>query len=197
VPIIVTFPTPQYPYAATGYADVASVQQNILGGSWDPAKPNAAPTVAIVQDHLRKATAMIDSELAARGYQIPLTPIPGYVVPTGFTAINGIHPLAYQMLEMVAAAYATSFVEGSRHASLGLEADKNAAYWMEIFDDFITRIASGADNLTAFGVQGPFPPEIDPAKAMQSGNLGAFVATGSTPSTTTEGPLFSRSTMNW
>jgi hypothetical protein len=188
------FPLGSYPYK-TGYADVASVQQNII--NWDPGKPNALPTLGTVQDWLRKASTMIDAELAARGYTIPLTAVSGYVVPTGFTAINGLHPLVYQQLEMIAAAYATSFVEASRHASQGLEADQQAKFWLTMFDDFITRIATGADNLTAFGVQGPFPPEIDPAKGIQSGNLGAFVATGNQPSTTTEGPLFSRSTMNW
>lgn len=194
MPLQLDYPQPYYPFK-TGYADITSVQANVI--TWDPNKPGTLPTLASVNDWLRKGTAAMDAAMMSRGYSVPLTASSGYAVPTGFAAINGLHPALYQTLEMICAAYATHFVEAARHGSRSLNADDNAAHWMHMFDDFITRVETGADNLTAWGAQGPFPPEIDPAKAMQTGNLGAFVATDNQPSLDTESPLFSRRTMNW
>lgn len=191
MPIALKYPQPSYPYEF-GFADVISVTQNLAAGSWDPNKPGAYPTTAMVQDWLRKGTAFIDSELATRGYTIPLTAQAGYTVPTGFVAINGLHPAVYQILEMVCAAYATHFVEASRHGGKAVDADTNATHWMAIFDDFITRIATGADNLTAFGVAGPFAPEIDPAKGMSTGALGMMVNSDPPTDRTMEGPQFTK-----
>jgi hypothetical protein len=61
-----------------------------------------------------------------------------------------------------------------------------------LFDDFLTRIESGADNLFAFGVGGDFAPEIDVAKGAQTGSLGATLA----DSSTSEGPIFTKG-MRW
>lgn len=193
MPVPVEYNQPAYPYT-TGYADLESVVRNIMAGTWDPSKPNAAPSVTQVESWLREATAEIDMELAKRGYTVPLTASSGYVVPTGLTAMNGMHPNVYLILEQVASAYATSRVEGARHASTGQSEDTNAHTWIATYRDFLLLVRTGKANLGYFGVTGPFEPEIDPAKAIQTGSLGAFVATA-LPSPSGPAPRFSNQTM--
>ena len=59
---------------------------------------------------------------------------------------------------------------------------------MELFDDFLVRVESGADNLITYGVGGDFPPEIDVSKGVLTGSLGATLADPSF----TEGPVFTK-----
>lgn len=170
-----TYAQPFYAYP-TGYAQLSDVQARINAGTWDAASPTAAPTSAQVTQWLMEATANIDAALATRGYSIPLSPMAGWVAPPGMLTYQGIGVGAWFMLRHIASAYGASFVEASRHGSHGPSEDSNAEYWMTIFDDFLVRLESEADNLEAFGVGGPFAPDIDPANAMGSGALGAMVS---------------------
>lgn len=174
-----------YPYTS-GYAQLSDVQARIA--SWNPSDPTAVPTQATVLVWLGDATAAIDAALATRGYYAPLQPMPSWPAPSGMPLWNGLGIGAWQMLRSIAAAYAAHFVEAARHGGTGADKDQNAAHWMTIYDDFITRIESGADNLETFGLGGPFAPDIDPAHAAASGSLGFMM---SAPSRA-EGPMFSK-----
>lgn len=184
-----TFPTPWYPYA-TGYASLDDVKARINAGTWDPDKPTAAPNAAQVQQLLMEATSNIDAALRTRGYFVPLEPIAGWVAPAGMASqlYQGIGLGAWLMLKGIAAAYAAHYVELTRHGSHGTQHDPNAEHFMTLYDDFLTRIESGADNLFTYGVAGDFPPEINPAKGVLSGNLGATLADPNF----TEGPAFTK-----
>lgn len=184
------YSTPAYPYT-TGYAQLSDVQARISAGSWDPTDPTAYPTSSMVNSWLQDATANIDAALATRGYSVPLTPIANWTPPAGMQVYQGIALQAWLMLRSIAAAYAAHYVEAARHGGAGAELneDPNASHWMEIFDDFMTRVETGADNLTAFGVGGLFVPDIDPAKAMSTGSLGTVLADPSLQ----EGPMFTKS----
>jgi len=183
------YPQPQWPYP-TGYATVLDVQSRINAGTWDPSKPTASPTTAQVQQWLMEATANIDVALRTRGYFAPLQPTTGWVAPAGMAGqlYQGIGLGAWLQLKNIAACYAAHFVELSRHGSHGMNKDTHADDYMELFDDFLTRIESGADNLAAYGVGGDFAPEIDVAKGAQTGSLGATL---SDPDLS-EGPIFSK-----
>lgn len=179
-----------YPYD-TGYAQISDVQARIMGGTWDPANdPAAYPSPTMVNTWLQDATAHLDAALVTRGYWVPLKPNPSWANPTGLPLLQGIAIQAWLILRNIAAAYATHFVEASRHGGVGdANEDPNAAHWMTIFDDFCTRLESGADSLVPFGVGGPFPPEPDPAQALSTGSLGMVLSDASL----SEGPLFTKS----
>lgn len=198
MPIKVVFPLigagGAYPFV-TGYADVDAVAANINAGTWDPTSPAAAPSVAQVTNWLCEGTSLIDIAMMTRGYLIPLTPLSSYVPPLLPTPMNGMHPNLYLLLQHAVTAFVCSKIESSRHGSVGEQADQQAEYWHAIWDDYVTRIETGADNLTAWGAEGPFPPEIDPAQAIQSGNLGAMISTDASPSPNVQGALFTRATM--
>lgn len=185
--IDVEYAAPAYPFD-TGYADVAAVKANLA--NFDPDLPTTRPTLEQVNDWLKQATGDIDMLLAARGYTIPLVARNGYAPPANVPTINGIAATVYLKLRMVAAAYVTHFVEAARHGSEYLNADSNAKHWMEIYDDFAARLENGADNLTPFGVDGPFPPTPDEASGVSIGTLG--FRSNQTPNTdpSMEGPLF-------
>jgi hypothetical protein len=161
-----------------------------LLSNYDPDLPTARPTGDQVSQWLKQATGDIDVMLATRGYTVPLKAKSNYVLPAGMTGINGLHPNVYLKLQSVAAAYAAHFVEAARHGSAYLNADDNAKHWMEIYDDFCSRLESAADNLSPFGVDGPFVPEVDEAKGISSGNLGFRTNSGPQTDPTQEGPLF-------
>jgi hypothetical protein len=197
MPIAIVFPQPAYPNRDTGYADVDAVARNINAGSWDPSMPNAFPTVNQVESWLVEAAAMIDSELAARGYTIPLTVSSGYVIPAGMQPMNGLHPYAYVLLQNCASHYACAMLEQARHGSISQNEDPDAKMHHQLFDDYINRLASGADNLTAFGAIGPFPPQLDPASGEQTGTMGAFLSTNTQPDPTQEGARFTNGTMQF
>ncbi len=177
-----------YPYS-TGYATVADVQARVNAGTWDPTKPTAAPTVAQVTNWLLEATACIDAALGKRGYYVPLTAATSWSPPPGMPTYQGIGIGAWLMLRNIAAAYATHFVEAARHGSIGQSQDQNADRWGTIYQNFLTLIEDGEDNLVTFGIGGPFAPEIDPARGASSGSLGFFLADPSTA----ESPIFYRS----
>ena len=183
----ILYPQPAYPYA-TGYAALADVAARVNAGTWDPNKPTAAPTADQVTQWLKEATGNIDAALATRGYYVPLAPMTSWTPPVGMPTYQGIGVGAWFMLRHIAAAYATHFVEAARHGSHGASEDANAEHWMTIFDDFMTRIESEADNLEAFGVGGPFVPDINPAHAAGSGSMGAMLSQPSQQ----EGSLFGK-----
>jgi len=184
-----TFTVGAYPYA-TGYAQLSDVTARVSAGTWDPGNdPSASPTAAMVNTWLMDATANIDAALATRGYWVPLQPLPDFLPPSGMTLLNGIGVQAWLMLRSIAAAFATHYVEAARHGSVGqANEDPNAAHWMEIYDDFVTRLESSADDLMVFGVGGPFPPDPNAANAADSGSLGPITATPWLQ----QGPLFSK-----
>lgn len=180
-----------YPYP-TGYAQINDVASRVNAGTWDPTKSTAAPSTAQVEQWLIEATAAIDAALATRGYFVPLQPADSFVAPAGMTTWNGVGVGAWLLLRNVCAAYATSFVESTRHGDHTTAShDPQAAFWMELYDDFLTRVETSADNLQTWGVGGPFAPDIDPAHGADSGSLGALLSDASQQ----EGPLFTK-TMN-
>lgn len=164
-----------YPYAS-GYARVEDVTSLINAGDWDPNDPTAMPNAAQVANYLIDATAMIDAALAKRGYFIPPTPsgsFPATSAGVTLPTYNGIGMQAWIILRHAAAAYAASYVERSRHGSVGTgNEDTDAQTWMTQFNDTLTKIENGALNLTAYGLGGTFTPEIDPAQALASGTIG-------------------------
>lgn len=184
-----TFPQPSWPYS-TGYATVDDVRSRINAGTWDPTKPTASPTAAQVNQWLMEGTANIDVALRTRGYFVPLRPTQGWVPPTGMASqlYQGIGLGAWLQLKNICACYAAHFVELARHGSHGMNKDAHATDYMELFDDFLTRIESAADNLLAFGVGGDFAPEIDVAKGAGTGSLGATLS----DPTFSEGPIFTK-----
>lgn len=184
-----TYDLAHYPYS-TGYATVDDVRSRINAGTWDPTKPTAAPTAGQVTQWLLEGTANIDVALRTRGYFVPLEPIPDWLVPPGMETqlFLGIGLGAWLQLKNIAACYAAHFVQLTRHGSHGQNKDTNAEQFMTLFDDFIVRIESGADNLAAFGVGGDFAPEIDIAKGVLSGSLGASLSDPNME----EGPIFTR-----
>jgi hypothetical protein len=175
MPLQVTFTNPiPYPFAS-GYADVTGVQDAINAATWDSSAPNAFPPVATVKRWLAHATALMNTAMASRGYAIPLAPFQGYVVPAGEPAIQGMNAELFLHLEKIAISYAVYQLHSSR-SSAGLQDDKAAMEWMKEWDDYLARLETGADNLTAYGATGPFPPQIDPSKGFDSGSLGMMNA---------------------
>lgn len=181
------YPQPTYPYP-TGYASLDDVRARVNAGTWDPDKPTAAPNAGQVQQWLMEATAHIDVALRTRGYYVPLTPIADWAAPTGMPTYQGIGLGAWWLLKNLAATYAAHWVELTRHGSHGSHHDPNAEHLMTLFDDFSTRLESGADNLAAYGVGGDFPPEIDVSKGVMSGSIGATLADPNVQ----EGPVFTK-----
>jgi len=168
--------TPGWPFV-TGYAAVDDVVSRINAATWDPDSPTATVTEVHVSAYLCDATAMLDAALAKRGYWVPLRVTPGWKVPPGTPLYAGVGVGAWNILRAVAAAYGTALVEQSRHGSVGTaNLDPNAQWWLQFWNDFLAKIVDGSDNLTAFGVGGDFPPELNPY-----GDLGAlgFVQSGS------------------
>jgi hypothetical protein len=184
-----TYPQPNWPYP-TGYATVEDVQSRINAGVWDPSKPTAAPNTEQVQQWLMEATANVDVALRTRGYFVPLQPSTGWAAPPGMASqlYQGIGLGAWLQLKNICACYAAHFVQLSRYGTHSANKDTHAEEFMAIFDDFLTRIESAADNLIAFGVGGDFPPEIDIAKGAQTGSLGATLA----DPTSMQGPIFTK-----
>jgi hypothetical protein len=183
-----TFSAP-YPYP-TGYGQLSDVTSRVMAGTWDPANdPTASPTVAMVNAWLVDAAASIDAALATRGYTVPLVAVPGWVPPAGMQVYQGVGIQAWLILRSIAADYAAFRVELARHGGSGpADEDDNASTFAAAHDDWLTRLESGADNLTAFGVNGPFVPEIDPAKSLVTGGMGMMLANPSRQ----EGPLFTK-----
>jgi hypothetical protein len=197
VPLDVSFPRPAYPFPDSGYADIGAVTRYINSAYWDPDKPSESPSSDQVLEWLQEASAAIDSALAARGYFIPLQVRSDYLLPSGMKGINGLNPAAYLLLQNIAAHYAAAMVQMSRHGSNAENEDHDAKAHFHFFNDHITRLETGADNLTAFGADGAFAPEIDPAQGVQTGNLGAFHSTNTIPDPTQAGPRFSNGTMQF
>lgn len=183
---LAAFTSPGWPFS-TGYSDINAVSSRCP--TWNPNDPTAFVTPSMVEGWLFEATANIDSALAARGYTVPLEPMTGWAPPPGMPLWNGIGLQAWLMLRSICASYAASYVEQARHGSTREARDEIAEKWMQMFDDFLTRIESGADALVVFGVSGPFPPEPDPTKALTSGALGFFTANPDVQ----EQPIFTRS----
>lgn len=178
-----------YPYP-TGYASIADVQARISAGSWDPTDPTASPNPDQVNDWLMDATAALDATLGKRGYAVPLAPPANWTNPTGLVLYHGVGVQAWRLLRSAAAAYATHLTEAARHGSQGsgTNEDRNASYWLQEYRDFVCRVEAGKDNLTVFGVGGPFTPDPDPAKAASSGSLGMMLADPNTQ----QGPMFTK-----
>jgi hypothetical protein len=182
-----SYPQPGWPYA-TGYASVDDVRSRINAGTWDPNKSTAAPSAAQVQQWLMEGTANVDVALRTRGYFVPLTPIVGWVSPLGVPTYSGIGMGAWWLLKNIAALWAAHWVQATRHGSHGQNNDTSAKYLMTLYDDLLTRIESAADNLATYGVAGDFAPEIDIAKGIQTGSLGATLADPNMA----EGPIFTK-----
>lgn len=127
----------------------------------------------MVNQWLQDATAQIDAALAHRGYYVPLQAAPSYSPPPGMPLYQGIGIEAWRVLNSIAAAYAAHNVEAARHGAVGSTSeDTDASTWLTLFTNSLASISNGTVNLTAFGVDGAFTPQIDPAKALSSGNMG-------------------------
>jgi hypothetical protein len=142
-----------YPY---GYCDMTDVQSRIQAGSWTPTKTGAAPTMQQAQDFILDGAVMIDTVLARTGYTIPLKAQSGQV----------IGQQVWLTLLDINAALTVAFVEKTRHGSQDMNEDPNATWWMTYADDRLARIESGDDNLSLFGLDGPFYPIADRARGM-------------------------------
>lgn len=180
------YPAQGYPFTLSvngstvgAYCQLADVQARVLSGQWNPANPNQGPTTAQVDSWIAEATAMMDSVLAKRGYYVPLRVQASY--PGG-----SIAPTAYLILQNVCAAYVVHHVEQARHGSVDKDKDSNASEWLSYADDIIARFENGDDDLAAWGVDGGFEPELDPATGAQ---LGSAIDTSTGLPTT---PYFSR-----
>lgn len=142
-----------FPY---GYCDMTDVQSRIQAGSWTPTKTGGWPTMQQAQDFILQAAIAIDTVLARTGYTIPLVPQSGKV----------IGQQVWQTLLDINAALTVAQIEKTRHGSQDLNEDTNATWWMTYADDRLARIESGDDNLSLFGLDGPFYPIADRSRGM-------------------------------
>jgi hypothetical protein len=147
--------TAAYPFPY-GYCDMTDVQSRIQAGSWTPTKTSAWPTMQQAQDFILQGAVSIDTVLARTGYTIPLAAQSGKV----------IGQQVWQTLLEINAALAVAYVEKARHGSQDMNEDSNATWWMTYADDRLARIESGDDNLSLFGLDGPFYPIADRSRGM-------------------------------
>lgn len=166
-----------------GYCKISDITARVLGGQWNPDLANQWPGKGQVNQWISEVSSLMDSVLAKRGYQLPLTVIPGF--PGG-----QILPQAYFILQNICAAYVTNHVEQARHGSVEENKDSNADAWLQYADDLMLRLSTGDDDLIAWGVYGTFEPELDPSSGLQLGSMIDPVS-----GDTTE-PLFSRESMS-
>lgn len=172
-----------YPYffedgvTPMGYCQVTDVSSRIKQGGYNPDVPGGIGSIYIEQ-YILQAAAQIDMELARAGYGVPLIAVSGDD-SLGNPLVIG--PQVYSLLLMINATGAAGYVEMWRHAEDASQADTQSMRLLTLFDDLLGRLGSGEDNLALFNVAGPWPPEADPALAMDDGTGDADQITGIVP----------------
>lgn len=173
--------------APWGYCDVADIQSRINAGTWNPDASGAFPNTSMVQQWITEGAVTIDAALVRNGYFVPIVPQSGKV----------IMPQLWLLLRNINASFATGMVERARHGAVDESEDLNAEFWITLFDDFLTRLEQGDDNLRLFGADGPFLPVADRGSKMSVGGQTDANGNAQPPFFTKYAPLTVDPSIGW